>query len=451
MTGSTAARLFAATFFASLASGAAAQAPRTVFLASGRWDNVVLVIDLAKALEPANDGTPNAIVGRVRVTPDIERADGVKLVASGQPINVVVAPDKRRAYVVNHSGSTRPESARAFQHGHPGTVTVLDVGRALDPAQSGTLGAVVGWIETEGAGPTGFAVAPDGRHGFVAHAERHGDEDGGREIMVVDLAAGNGVGKVVGKVMQAYGRPGFACPPSPVPHAAPDPKFGCFPDTNGLALSPRHGGVLFTGNGGTDDVSVISVPKAIAGDPGAEIGRIPVQTGPFGVGASPDGRHVVVANRESAQRDEEGNTISIIDVDRAVSDPATAEVGRLLVGTDDPSVRTRPFAAAFTPDGRRILATSFRTNTVSVVDVAKALAKEPAEVARIPLATPSGAPSRPRGIAMTADGRYAAITGAARGEPASGVVWILDLANLAVAGRVTGVGNESYLIDVVER
>jgi DNA-binding beta-propeller fold protein YncE len=181
------------------------------------------------------------------------------------------------------------------------------------------------------------------------------------------------------------------------------------------------------------------------------VARIPVQTGPFGIATSPDGRLVVVANRESARADAEGNTISIIDVEKALSDPGKAEVARVLVGTNNPAVRTRPFAAAFTPDGQRIVATNFRSNNVSIVDVRKALANEPAEIARIPFATPSGVPSRPRGIAFTTDGRYAAITGAPRGNPGSGVVWILDLNTLKVAGRVTEVGNETYLVDTIER
>jgi hypothetical protein len=41
-------------------------------LVSGRWDNTVVVIDLAKALAPADDGTPNAIVSRLRVTSEID-------------------------------------------------------------------------------------------------------------------------------------------------------------------------------------------------------------------------------------------------------------------------------------------------------------------------------------------------------------------------------------------
>ena len=46
------------------------------FLVSGRWDNTVIVIDLKKAIDPANDGTPNAVINRLRVTPDIDTGNG---------------------------------------------------------------------------------------------------------------------------------------------------------------------------------------------------------------------------------------------------------------------------------------------------------------------------------------------------------------------------------------
>jgi len=59
----------------------------------------------------------------------------------------------------------------------------------------------------------------------------------------------------------------------------------------------------------------------------------------------------------------------------------------------------------------------------------------------IPDGTPGGGPSRPRGIVVTPDGRYAAITGAARGTPGSGVLWVMDVPARKVVGRVTGVRN----------
>jgi hypothetical protein len=94
-----------------------------------------------------------------------------------------------------------------------------------------------------------------------------------------------------------------------VPHAAPHADFGCFPDTSGVAISPL-GGTIFTANGGANDISVIDLRKAIAGEPGAELARIPVQTGGFGISTSPDGRLVAHASREEARDGKEGNTVS---------------------------------------------------------------------------------------------------------------------------------------------
>jgi DNA-binding beta-propeller fold protein YncE len=298
-------------------------------------------------------------------------------------------------------------------------------------------------IPTGGFGPVGLAVTPDGKHALVSNSEGDALEDGGRTISIIDLATN----KVVHQVMQAYGKPGFACPPNPIPHTGPHLSFGCFADANAIVVSPRQGGLAFTANGGTDDVSVIDLQRAIAADPGAEIARIPVATGPWGMAVSPDGKLVAVANRESARTGVEGNTVSFIDVDKAATGAKDAEAARILVGTNNPAVASRPFAMAFTPDGTQLIASNFRTNNLSFIDVKKALAGElGAEAARIKLDTPGGGPSRPRGIVITPDGRYAAITGAARGKEGSGVLWVMEIATRKVVGRVTGVGNETYLL-----
>jgi hypothetical protein len=125
---------------------------------SGRWDNTLVVIDLAKAIEPANDGTPNAIVNRVRVTPDL----APNTPASGQPVNVVLSPDKRFAYIVNHSGAVTTKAAADFQHGHAGTITVVNVAKALDPANNMTLNAVEAIIPTGNFGPVASRSRPTG-------------------------------------------------------------------------------------------------------------------------------------------------------------------------------------------------------------------------------------------------------------------------------------------------
>jgi DNA-binding beta-propeller fold protein YncE len=409
---------------------------------SGRWDNVVSVVDVAAAVQPGNSGTSKAIVNQVRVTPDIDSGAGMVETASGQPVNVVIAADGRRAYVVNHSGRATPDAAAAFQHGHPGTITVLEVAKALDPANRGTTNAIEEIFDTGTAGPVGIALTPDQKHLVVSSAEAEGFEDGGRQITLIDAASR----KVVRQVRQALAG-GREDAPQPSPHPAPHVTFGRFPNANGVAVSPLDGGTIVTGNGGTDDVSVISLARALQGQE-AELARVPVQTGPFGVAVSPDGRLAAVASRESARTGSDGNTISLIDLARAASDVGDAELARVRVGTDRAEEGTRPFAVAFTRDGKSVLASCFRSNTVSLVEIDKALAGAPAE-RRLHLAAPGGAPGRPRGIAMLPNGRHAAVIGGAKAGPGSSLVWIIDLDRLTPVGCVTGVGNESYLLDVL--
>jgi DNA-binding beta-propeller fold protein YncE len=411
---------------------------RLHFLVSGRWDNNVAVVSLAGALAAENFGSDRAVVSRPRVTPDIDM-DGKLVPASGQPVSIAVAAAAGRAYVVNHSGCVSPAAAAAFQHGHPGTVTVLDLARAFDPSCDGALGAIETIIPTQTAGPVGCVLTPGGRHLAVTSAEAPGCEDGGATVTLIDVASRT----VARQIAQPLRRAGA----TPSPHPAPHPTYGAFPDPNGIAASPLHGGLLFTANGGADDVSAISLHAALAGEAETEIARVPVEAGPFGIAVSPDGRLLAVASRENARTGVEGRTVSFIDVEAAASGLGKAEVARVPIGSDD-GAPTRPFAVAFTPDGTRVVATAFRSNTVSLIDVAKALAGRPSEAARLTLATPDGGPSRPRGVAVTPDGGYAAIVGAPKAGPRSSMLWIVALDTMRIAGLVTGVGNESYLLDV---
>jgi DNA-binding beta-propeller fold protein YncE len=415
-------------------------------LVSGRWDNVVSVVDLRRALDPKNDGTSKAIINRIRVTPDVDSdGDGIPdIIASGQPVNVVIPRTGRHAYVVNHSGRATPAAAAAFQHGHPGVVTVVDLAAALDPASNNTTKAIADLIATGLAGPVGAAMTPDEKYLLVSCAEAAECEDGGAEITVIDTATR----KVVRQIPMAVKKNNGA-DPVPSRHPGPHPTYGNFPDPNGVAVSPIGPGYIFSANGGTDDVSVIDLSRALAGDPKAELARIPVEAGPFGLAVSPDGKLLAAASRESAQTGVEGRTISLIDIERAAAGGADAERARVMVGTNDASVATRPFAVAFTKDGKHVVATCFRSNTVSLVDVGKALAGQPAEVARLELPTPNGGPSRPRGVVMTPDGRYAAITGGAKTGPWSSMLFLVEVATMTLAGRVTNVGNESYLLDIL--
>jgi hypothetical protein len=96
---------------------------------------------------------------------------------------------------------------------------------------------------------------------------------------------------------------------------------------------------------------------------------------------------------------------------------------------------------------------------VSIVDVHLAIAHDAhAEVARIPVirqVDPDGIvrPGRPKGTAVTSDGRYAVVSGGPRLDPTappSGTVWLIDLHARAVVATVTGVGNDPYGLTIVE-
>ncbi|MBL8831981.1 MAG: YncE family protein [Rhodospirillales bacterium] len=413
-------------------------------IVSGRWDNNVAIVDVAKALLPENDRTDGAVISRPRVTPDVDTdGDGrPDAPASGQPVSILVDRDARFAYVVNHSGAATPAGAAGYQHGHPGLITVVDLAKARDPAHDGTLGAVAAFVPTGRTGPVGCALVPDGSTLLVNCGEAEGSEDGGDEITAIDVSTRKAVRRI--PLRETPGHPA----PGPSRHDSPHPSFGRYPNPTGIVTSSYGGGYAFVGNGGISDVSVVDLQAAMAGDPGAERHRIPVETGPFGLAASPDGRLVAVAARESMSVAYEGRTISIIDVARAAAGGKDAEVARVRVGSDDPAEQTRPFAVAFTPDGKRVVASCFRSNTISIVDVADAIAGRPAEALRIHPRTPNGAQPRPRGIAI-AGGRYACVVGGAKEGSRSSLVWLLDLETGKIVSTVTGVGNETYGLDAI--
>lgn len=464
--------LFAFTAF--LGSAQQVLADDTWILATGRRDPRIFAIDLHKALRPENNNTPNAIVSRSKTAPD--RLDGRPL---GDPANIVISEDRKTAYVVNHHGAT--DNAEFLQHGGRGSIALMNIRKMIDRRYDNTAAALQLQFDSGWFGAVGLVLLPD--LFVIGNAESHLTEDGGNRITFVDRRTGSLRGQV--ELALGAGAPGSTCPKfpvpfvspsgppafeepfpqangtfSPVPLLSPHPAWGCFPDSNGITLGRGrdHKKYLFAANGGTDDVSVIDLEAALAGSKTAEIARIPTQIGPWGIVSSPNGRWVVAANRESQRQAFEGNTISIIDVDRARrGDTAGAEVRRVLVGTSDPNVQTRPFIPSFTPNGKEIIVPNFRSNNVSIVDLQKALdGSSGAEVARIELIRPPDAdgvvrPARPKGSAVTSDGRYAVISGGARTtfEP-SGTVWVIDLRKRKVVGTVTGVGNDPYGLAVVE-
>lgn len=427
----------------------------TYILATGRRLPYLYAISLADAIDPENSHTPNAIISRSKVA--LDRLDGRLL---GDPANLLLSENGKTVYVVNHHGSI--DNAEFRQHGGRGQIAVLDVDAVIDPRNDKTHKAVLRHMDSGGFGALGVALLPDML--VISNAENNLTEDGGNRITFVDRQTGS----LRGTVELALGSPGFECdypvpyvapygPPRNVAVLAPDSSWGCFPDPNGLALGRASNGdaYVFTANGGTDDVSVIDLAHALEGDRLAEIGRIPIRIAPWGMTATPDGRHIIVASGGSQKDDSVGNTISIIDVDRAAAGTGDAEVARILVGTSDPEEATHPLILSVTPDGEELIVPNVRANNVSIVNLKLALSGDPdAEVARIPLVRADGRPASPKGSAVTSDGRYAVISGGPSVQPFSqeiGYVYVIDLELRSVVGTVTGVGNSPYGLVTVNR
>lgn len=432
-----------------------AAGPRRYVVATGRRLPYLYVVSLDAALDPANDRTPRAIVSRHKVAADA--LDGRLL---GDPANLAVSEDGRTVYVVNHHGAIDNASFR--QHGGRGQIAALDVDALLDPRNDGTANALVRHMDSGGFGALGIVVLPDLL--AVANAENHLTEDGGNRVTFIDRRTGS----LRGVVELALGSPGFACPDYPVPYApphgpprnlavgAPDPSFGCFPNPNGLALgrTVEGRGYLFSANGGTNDVSVIDLERALAGDVRAEVRRLPAPLAPWGITATPDRRRVIVAGGGSQRDQSAANTIAVIDVDRAAAG-GEAELARLRVGTDDPAEASHPLIPSVTPDGRHVVVPNVRAGNVSIVSLEAAIAGTPgAEVARIALTREDGQPARPKGSAVTADGRYAIVSGGPAMPPFTrevGYLYVIDLQARRVVATVTGVGHEPYALAVIER
>src|SRR6267378_747149 len=300
-----------------LAVADVALADESFILATGRRDPRIYAIDFNAALKPRNNNTPNAIVSRAKVHPD--RLDGTPV---GDPANIVLSEDHRTAYVVNHHGPVN--NAEFLQHGGRGSVSVMDLSRMLRPEFDNTDRAVERNYDSGYFGAVGLVVLPELL--LVSHSENWLTEDGSNRISIIDRKTGGRRAQIE----MALGHPGHACPdfpvpfvsptpPPTVPFATPDPLFGCWPNPEFLALGHGSDGktYLFSGNAGTDDVSVMDLHQALMGAPVVEIApRIPVQTGPFGIKASPNGKFIAVTARESGQADFEGNTIHIDDGDR---------------------------------------------------------------------------------------------------------------------------------------
>lgn len=159
-----------------------------------------------------------------------------RLPADALPNNIILGPGGK-AYVSDHAGVSRPSDVEfGMPHGYPGAMTILDVKKALDPANNNTLNAVDAIVYSGGYGPAGLVVTPDNKYAMIANSEGATNEDGANEIGIVNLETKR-LERVIYLARGTGGHQpqtaGHSCDevylnPALVPHISPDPNWGCF-------------------------------------------------------------------------------------------------------------------------------------------------------------------------------------------------------------------------------
>ncbi|GJE54044.1 MULTISPECIES: YncE family protein [Methylobacterium] len=179
-----------------------------------------------------------------------------------------------------------------------GEVAVVDLGQAK----------VIAHIPLDGA-PAGIALSPDRRTAYVTRPE-------GQSVAVLDLDAR--------KVTASLAVPG-----GPL----------------GICVDPQTG-TVYVADWYASRVFVLApAPEGLK-----QTGEIAVGKSPSGLAVTPDGRSLLVANREA-------DSVSVVDL-------ATARESQKI------AVGQHPFGLTLSADGRRAYTANVTSNDVSVIDVA---------------------------------------------------------------------------------
>jgi YVTN family beta-propeller protein len=181
----------------------------------------------------------------------------------------------------------------------------------------------------------------------------------------------------------------------------------------GVGVTP-DGKHVYVANGGSQNVSVIdTTTNTVVTGTGFPI---PVQPFPLALAVNPDGKHVYVANYSYFA----ANPVWVIDrttnPNTVVATPGTAG--------------SAPLALAVNPDGKHVYVANSGSNNVSVIDTTSNTV-----VATVPVLGPNG-------VAVTPNGKYVYVT-------KSGTVSVIDMATTppSVVGAVR-VGSNPYGVGV---
>lgn len=293
----------AAVLTAACSSPALADPPPGTLLVGNKGENTLSLIDL-------KDGTEIA-----------------RLPTGHMPHEIAVSPDGKQAAVVAYGGSTidvfdlatrtKSKTIELAPNMRPHGLVWLRDGRLIATAEASKTVVIVApdgairAIPTEAMGSHMVAIAPDGRHAFVANILSG-------TVGVLDLQAGTRLRDIT-----VGGKP------------------------EGIALA-RGGKELWVGD--------LSAPRLQAYDTatGAKLTEIAIDPVAIRVAASPDGKTVATSNVGSG-------TISFIDVatrklTRTISVSGTGDAGQVTL--------------LFSPDGKRLYAAETGHDKVAEIDVA---------------------------------------------------------------------------------
>src|SRR3990170_4249425 len=235
-----------------------------------------------------------------------------------------------------------------------------------------------------GNGPSSIAITPDGSKAYVANSGT--DTKPGSTVSVIDISTDEVV-----SIVKLESRP------------------------NGLAITPDGSKVFVTGISlGLGIVSVIDVSTNQVIPPIIKVG-----TRPSSITITPDGSKAYLTN--SGTDAEPGNTVSVIDVEKSVLDPANAVIATVIVGT-------RPGVIAILPDGSRVYVANLNSNTVSVIQTSNngVIATVSENVGPTPI-----------GIAITGDNSKLYVANFGTPDTPGNTVSIIDIGSNEVINTVT--------------
>ncbi len=233
------------------------------------------------------DGRYLVVTGGNGIT--VFRVSSLEQVAGAAPVGSLSSPGQKHAEDV----AITPNGQYAFvTYQYSAHVGVFNLQHALKSGFSSS--ALVGLIPV-GPQPIGIAMAPDGKHAYVASGQDHATSPGAGVLNVID-------------VPQAVQHPGSAVVMKSIP-------AGC--QTNRVAFSP-NGQDLWVTAVGSNALLGFSAAKLLS-DPGhALIARVAVGQSPLGLAVVSNGSRIVVAdsNRDGGQGDQAN--LAVVDTAKAL-------------------------------------------------------------------------------------------------------------------------------------